>query len=64
MAMDRNPRRLRLVVTEIEVELNTGQGEDFVEIVYAGGKVLPSTEARINDAIRQENWTAKQRTMA
>jgi hypothetical protein len=67
MALDRQQRRFKLIVTEVEVTLLEAQWreetkDDFVEIEFRG-KLLPTSHIRIDQAIRVGNFDLNQRTL-
>jgi hypothetical protein len=69
MALTPHPRKFKLVVTEVDITLNTRTDEtwvspcDQVEIEFAG-KVFPSTQHRIVGALADGEITLCERRLA
>lgn len=68
MALDKNQRRFKLIVTQVEVSLLEAAWReeiegDFVEIEFQG-KILPTTHIRMDQAIRTGDFDLQQRTLA
>lgn len=72
MALDPNPRRFRLTVEMVDVNLLDnetrdkrlgGEDHDFVEICFAG-KIYPSTRRRIEQALMECSFITTERRLA
>lgn len=68
MALDKQQRRFKLIVTEVEVNLLEAAWReeiegDFVEIEFQG-KLLPTTHIRMDQALRTGNFDLQQRSLA